>query len=179
MRRSVIPGLALVLVAGNAVPGAAQEPRKSQRGAVSQTVGTTVITISYDRPVARGRDLFGDDGIVPWGVEWTPGANIATVAEFSGDVEVAGSPLPAGKYSVWAIPGPEEWTLIFSNSWDQFHIPYPEGKDALRVRVRPVAAEHMETLVWYFPVVDGYSTELRIHWGETAVPIPVTARGGR
>lgn len=170
-----MPALMLAAVAVNAVPGTAQEPRKSQRGTVSQTVGTTVITITYDRPVARGRVLFGEDGIVPWGEAWTPGANRATVAEFSADVDVAGSPLAAGRYSVWAIPGPKEWTLIFSHAWDQFHIPYPEGEDALRVRVRPVAAEHMESLAWYFPVVEGWTTEVRVHWGNVAVPVPITA----
>lgn len=30
-------------------------------------------------------------------------------------------PLAAGKYSVWAIPGPETWTLIFSSAADVYH----------------------------------------------------------
>src|SRR5256885_150910 len=39
-----------------------QIPR-SQHGSVTQRVGTTDIAISYNRPVARGRTLFGDDGV--------------------------------------------------------------------------------------------------------------------
>ena len=51
-----------------------QVPR-SQHGTVTQRVGTTDITISYNRPVARGRTLFGDDGVVHWGRLWHPGAD--------------------------------------------------------------------------------------------------------
>ena len=58
-----------------------EDVQASQSGSVSQTVATTEITIVYDRPVARGRELFG--GIVAYGEIWNPGANDATKATFS------------------------------------------------------------------------------------------------
>jgi len=64
-------------------------------------------------------------------------------------------PLAAGKYSIWAIPGPDEWTLIFSRAADVFHIPYPgEARDALRLKVKPQAGPFLESLAFYFPAAD-------------------------
>ncbi|MCI0435419.1 MAG: DUF2911 domain-containing protein, partial [Gemmatimonadetes bacterium] len=128
---------ALVLAASSGLAEAQQTVRRSQRGTVSQTVASTVFTITYDRPVARGRALFGEgEGfLVKYGREWTPGANRATILEVTGDIRVEGQPLPAGKYSVWAIPGAETWTILFSSAWDVFHIPYPAGNEVLRVQV--------------------------------------------
>src|SRR5256714_11679320 len=85
---------------------------KSQHATVTQAIGATQVTTAYNRPAARGRKLFGE--LVPWGKVWCPGADEATTIALGKDVVVAGQPLAAGKYSIWAIPGPDEWTLIFS-----------------------------------------------------------------
>ncbi len=153
---------------------AASGPPKSQHGSVSQTVAGTRIAIEYDRPSARGRRLFGDDGVVVYGALWTPGANRATTIEFSADVRVAGQPVAAGRYSVWTIPGPAQWTLILNRRWNTFHTRYP-GKelDALRVRLTPERGAPMETLAYYFPVVHDYDAVLRMQWGELVLPIPI------
>ena len=61
--------------------------------------------------------------------------------------------------------------MIFSRAHPVFHTPYPAGRDALRVAVTPRAGEHMETLSFYFPVVDGKKAELVLHWGTVVVPL--------
>ena len=146
--------------------------KASQSGEVSQTIATTQITVTYDRPVARGRELFG--GIVAYGQIWNPGANDATMIALSQPVTINGASLPAGRYSIWAIPDPSEWTVIFSRAADVFHEPYPgEEQDALRLSVAPTSGDHMETLAFYFSMVDKKDTELRLHWGETIVPLHI------
>ena len=145
--------------------------RASQLGSVTQTVNSTAITVDYSRPVARGRTLFGE--LIPWGEIWNPGANEATAIEFTNDVKIDGKELSAGRYSLWAIPGESRWTLIFSRAADVYHVPYPEGQDALRVDIDPVAGSHMEVLNFYFPEVGPNTTTLRLHWGTTVVPIPI------
>src|SRR5689334_1065739 len=92
----------VVIVAAFAVfalnaPGWAQAPKPSQHGSVSQQVGNTTITIDYNRPVARGRTLFGS--LVPYGRVWCPGADYCTTIEISSDVKINGQKLSAGKYS--------------------------------------------------------------------------------
>jgi hypothetical protein len=148
--------------------------RKSQPAVVRQRMGGTLISVVYNRPAARGRVLFG--GIVPYGRVWCPGADEATRLELSGPILVEGQPLAAGKYSVWAIPQPGEWTVIFSRAARVFHVPYPEGKDALRIRVRTQPGPHMESLAYYFPVAAPDSAVLVIHWGTTTVPLRIRPR---
>lgn len=151
---------------------ALEDVRKSQAAAVSQRIADTDITITYSRPVARGRDLFGV--LVPYDRPWNPGADRATVIAITRDVQVNGMPLPAGSYSLWAVPRPEVWTIIFSRAADVFHTPYPgEGHDALRLDIRPEAGPHMETLLFSFPIVDGKDATLRLHWGEVMVPLSI------
>lgn len=149
-----------------------EDVQASQSGAVFQRVANTDIQVIYDRPVARGRTLFG--GIVAYDEVWSPGANDATAVSFSRDVTVNGEPLPAGQYSVWAIPTAADWTVIFSRAADVYHIPYPgQEQDALRLTVTPQPGTHLETLAFYFPMVEGKETELRLHWGETVVPLTI------
>jgi hypothetical protein len=150
-----------------------QDIPPSEHGSVSQTVAHTQITVVYNRPVARGRRLFG--GIVAWGRVWCPGADQATTFETTRDIQVNGSELSAGKYSLWAIPDTAQWTIIFSKAANVFHIPYPEGHDALRVQATPHAGAHMETLAFYFPLADSSRAELDLHWGETIVPLAIVA----
>jgi Protein of unknown function (DUF2911) len=153
-------------------PLSAQAIPFSQHGSVSQRVGFTDITIEYNRPVAHGRKLFGDHSVVPWNQIWHPGADSATTITFGRDVLVEGHPLAAGAYTLWTIPRPDRWTIIFSHAVHVFHIPYPgAASDALRVEVVPETGAHLETLAYDFPVVGPDSTVLRLQWGEMVVPV--------
>jgi hypothetical protein len=146
--------------------------RKSQLAALSQRIANTDVTVTYSRPVARGRELFG--ALVPYDEVWNPGADQATAIAFTRDVEIEGQPLAAGRYSVWAIPRDETWTVIFNRAADVFHTPYPgEAQDALRIEVRPEPGQHMEALSFYFPVVEGKDAVLRLHWGEVMIPMSI------
>lgn len=147
---------------------------KSQKASLEQMVGHTEIEIEYSRPVARGRTLFG--ALVPYGEPWNPGANDATAISFSRDVEINGAAVSAGDYSIWMIPDTAQWTFILSSDANVFHVPYPEGKDALRLAVTPRTGPHMETLAFYFPMVDSTRAELVMHWGETVIPLAIVTR---
>ncbi len=149
-----------------------EKVRKSQAAAVSQRIANSDITVTYSRPVARGRALFGT--LVPYDQVWNPGADQATAVALSRDVHLNGHPLAAGKYSLWVIPRTETWTVIFSKAADVYHTPYPgEAQDALRLDVPPEQGPHMEVLTFYFPSVDGKDAVLRLHWGEVMVPLSI------
>ena len=167
--------LLLLIATLGACSADAQPGRRSQRATVTQVVNGTELSIRYYRPSLRGRTPFPD--VVNWGRTWTPGADSATRIETSGDIEVEGSKLPAGKYSLWLIPlEKEDWTLIFSRAHTAFHLPYPDGQDALRVHVHPTTGSQMESLALYFPVVDADSAVMNVHWGTTVVPVRIRAR---
>ncbi len=147
----------------------------SQRASVSQSVAFTTIGITYGRPSARGRALFG--ALVPWDSIWHPGADSATRITFNHDVVVEGKMLRAGAYSVWLIPRENApWTLIFSSQSHAFHKPYPgQNLDVLRMDVVPEEVSAVETLALYFSSVLKDEAVLRIHWGTTAIPIRIKA----
>ena len=167
------PGARAVQSSGDLSIIAPDDVQKSQSGSVFQRVANTDIEVVYDRPVARGRELFG--GIVAYDEIWNPGANDATAVSFSRDVTVNGQPLSAGSYSIWAIPRPGDWTVIFSHAADVYHEPYPgEDQDALRLTITPRRGDYVETLLYYFSMVEGKETELRLHWGDTVVPMLIT-----
>ena len=149
----------------------------SQRGRVNQTVAFTDISVVYGRPVARGRVLFGDSALVKWNAVWHPGADSATRVTFSHDVKLEGHDVKAGEYTIWLIPRADKpWTFILSRAAHVFHIPYPgESADALRIEVMPDTGSHMETLAIYFPVVQRDEAVMRIHWGETIIPVRIKA----
>ena len=133
----------------------------------------TEISVSYGRPVARGRELFG--ALVPWDRVWHPGADSATRIRFSRDVLLEGKSLPAGEYSLWLIPRERAaWTVILSRAAHVFHLPYPgENRDALRIDVTPEQVSHMESFAIYFPQVVRDEAVMRLHWGTTALPLRI------
>jgi hypothetical protein len=164
---------ALVLIASASCLDA-QPGKKSQLATVTQLVGPAKIEIVYRRPVARGRELFGK--LVPYGKTWTPSADSAALFTTSVDLDVNGKLLAAGRYAIWMIPDASNWTVIFTSK-PSFHLVLPQpGDEVLRVQARPHEAEHMETLGFYFPMVDGDSATLNMHWGKTVVPISIKAR---
>jgi hypothetical protein len=151
--------------------GWAQAPKPSQHGSVSQQIAGTTITIEYNRPVARGRTLFGS--LVPYGRVWCPGADYCTTIQLSTDVKINGQKLAAGTYSLWAEPQAERWTMIFNRAQPVFHTRYPPDQDVLRVQTDARQGQHMETLAFYFPAVDGNHAELVLHWGTVVVPLSI------
>lgn len=135
-------------------------------------VGDTEIHVMYIRPVARGRELFG--ALVPYRRTWTPSADSAMRISFNTAVEIEGQPLPAGSYSVWAIPDTAQWTIIFNKKSHAFHLgSYHESDDALRVTAKVDSLPHVETLTLTFPVVDGRKATMQLQWGTKAVSLAI------
>lgn len=168
---SMLP--ALFLLSG-AIGAQAPSVRPSQKASVTQQIADTTITVNYSRPVAKGRILFGPDGIVKYDKIWMPGANEASFIKSNKDITINGKLLKAGSYSLWTIPGLRKWTVIFNSDWDQWHTSYPgKDKDAARIEVAAGEECHMETLAFYFPVVGADSGILRLHWGKTVIPLEI------
>ncbi len=164
----------VLAVAALAAPAFAQfeSPQPSPKATLTQRVGLTDVTLSYSRPSVKGRAIWG--ALVPLDKPWRTGANAATTITFSDDVTVEGQKLAAGTYSIFTIPGKAEWTVIFNNDaklWGETD--YDAAKDALRVKVKPQAAEMLETLHIGFPSIGATSAVLAIEWEKLRVPVTV------
>lgn len=102
------------------------------------TINGTKITIEYSSPRVRGRVIYGNPELVPYGQVWRAGANKNTTIAFDKDVKVNGKKLAAGKYGFFIIPNTNKgWELIFSNKndgWGAFS--YNQSRDALRLETK-------------------------------------------
>ena len=165
----------LIACATLAAPLDAQGYPRSQRGSVSQHVAYTEIAVTYGRPTARGRALWGQ--LVPWDTVWHPGADSATRLTVDHDVVMEGHELKAGEYTLWLIPREHgTWTVILNRVAHTYHNRYPgAAQDALRFEATPDSLSFVETLTIDFPTVDGAETLVRIQWGAIGVPIHIMA----
>ena len=148
-------------------------PLQSQRAEISQRIGLTDITIDYHRPLVNDRKVWGN--LVPYGKVWRAGANINTTITFSDPVQIEGKPLDKGTYGLHMIPNADEWTIIFSKnstSWGAFT--YDEKEDALRVTVKPKAADMHNALTYDFDDPKPDSAVVELEWEKVAVPFKVS-----
>ncbi|PSQ66263.1 MAG: hypothetical protein BRD32_02990 [Bacteroidetes bacterium QH_2_64_74] len=177
IRRVLSIGLSLLFLAFvSTAPATAQErgndePRVSPNAAVSQTIGTTEVRITYGRPQVKGREIFG--GLVSYDEVWRTGANEATTFSVSSDVTIEGEPLSAGTYSLYTIPGTDAWTIIFNDTADQWGTNYDASEDALRVEVSPESAPQREMMTFLFEEVDDESGTCILHWNDVRVPFEI------
>jgi len=94
----------------------------------------------------------------------------------SNDIVVQGKTLPAGRYGLHMIPGPDEWTVIFSkdaDSWGSFF--YEESHDALRVTAKPVKHEYREWLTYDFTERKPKQATVELQWEDLALPMTLQA----
>lgn len=90
--------------------------------------------LTYGRPQKRGREIFGN--IVPWNQLWRLGSNFATHLSFSKDIQCGDKTIPAGRYTIWMIPGSEKSTLIINTAVNIFGTQYDKTKDLLHLPLK-------------------------------------------
>ena len=149
-------------------------PQPSPTQYLRQDFGLGNIEITYSRPAAKGRKIFGD--LVPFGKVWRTGANNATVVHFSDPVDIKGKHIDSGSYALYTIPGEDNWEIILNKgvkNWGSMG--YQESADVIRVTV-PSMKSKMETENFTIQVgnIKPESCEIHICWEKTMVAIPVT-----
>jgi len=128
----------------------------------------TIAKVIYGRPQLKGRDLAK---LAPAGKVWRLGANEATDITFYKDVTFGGKSVKAGTYTMFAIPGNSEWTIILNkdiNVWGAFS--YKESKDVARVTAKTSTNKNtVEALAIMF----SKTGDMHIGWANTVVTVPV------
>lgn len=172
MKKLFLPLLSLMFIL-NASAQSLRTPAASTSQTVKQEFGLGSIELSYSRPNAKGRTVFGD--LVPYGAVWRTGANSATTLTFSDEVMIGGKKIPAGKYGLLSIPGAAEWTIIITKQLDVTSpSAYKQEMDVVRLNVPAVAMPFpVETFMILFEKVKSNELELMIIWESTMVSIPV------
>ncbi|MDP5198768.1 DUF2911 domain-containing protein [Flavobacterium sp. DG2-3] len=136
--KKLLIALALIL-APLASEAQVKTPQASPKGYIKQTVGLTDVEVTYSRPGARGRAVFGN--LVPFGKLWRTGANENTIINFSDDVIIDGKTLKKGKYAIYTVPRIESWDIIFYLSTDNWGLPenWSDSYVALKTTVKEEA----------------------------------------
>jgi hypothetical protein len=174
MRKTTIAAALLLLAATTAV-AQVRTPRVSPKSSLMQSVGLTDITINYNRPGVKGRPIWG--ALVPYDKVWRTGANEATTIQFSDDVWINGNKLTKGLYSLHTIPTAKDWTVIFNSVAEQWgSYSYDAAKDALRIQVTPVPAEHREWMSFEVPEMTTDTAKIVLRWEKIAVPFTVDTK---
>lgn len=172
MRKTLIAAMLLLAATMSAQ---VRSPRPSPKASLMQSVGLTDVTINYNRPGVKGRPIWG--ALVPYGQVWRTGANEATTIEFSDDVWINGNKLTKGLYSLHTIPTASDWTIIFNSvaqQWGSYS--YDAAKDALRVQVTPMPAEHREWMTFEIPEMTTDTAKIVLRWEKIAVPFTVDTK---
>lgn len=136
-------------------------------------VGDATITVTYSSPSVKGRQIWG--GLVPYDQVWRAGANKATIFETDKDIKVEGKALPAGKYSLYAIPGEKKWTIILNSETGQWGIKRDgtttedPAKDVIKVDVKPEKASAMTEKLTY----EVNSKGVALIWENLKVPVAI------
>lgn len=177
MRHTLLrASFATTLVSLAAAPVWAQAldlPRPSPAASVTQQVGLTDISVEYSSPAVKGRKIWG--GLVPYGKMWRSGANASTKVNFSKDVNIGGTAVPAGTYALLTIPTNTTWTVIFNKDTGIGGNTgaYQQDKDVARLTVRPKMGPHRERLTFLFANTTDDETQLDLEWEKLRVTIPI------
>ena len=149
--------------------------RPSPNAEVSQTIGTTIVSITYGRPGLKGRKL---EDMVPDKKVWRTGANESTVITFSDDVMIGDASVKAGTYSMYTKPNADDNTIeIIINSKLSWGTQYDESKDVVRATVKYTTENHpAEWFSIYFDNLTNSSADMKLHWGDAVVVVPITVK---
>lgn len=150
-----------------------KENRVSPPATATATIGQNVVTINYSSPAVKGRQIWG--ALVPFEQVWRTGANEATTVSITQDVTIQGQVLSTDTYSLFTIPGEEEWTVIFNlneRQWGSFK--YDQAEDALRVTVKPTFTETLTEHLSFSVLADSVAGSgiMRMNWEKLQIDVP-------
>jgi DUF2911 family protein len=146
----------------------------STRDTVNATVGSAQLWVDYGRPLARGRKVFGSNGVLGDTI-WRTGANAATQFRTSVPLTIAGQTIPPGMYTLWTVAVPGRYQLIINKQTGQWGTAYNPAQDLLRV---PLQATQLPQVVDRFTIVvdpaGANAGVLRLRWDTTELAVPFT-----
>eukprot|EP01133_Synstelium_polycarpum_P013955 gene13955-16456_t len=164
--------LAIFVMSSAAFAQKDKTKRASPPATATGKIGKATITIDYSSPSVNGRKIWGE--LVPYDKAWRAGANEATIFKTDKEIQVGGKKLPAGQYSLFAVPGTEEWQIILNSETGQWGIKRTgeanrdPAKDVVTVTVKPVKGVMTEKLVY-----EVQHKGIVLKWENLAVPVAI------
>jgi len=179
MKKKLAIGAALVAVLALAWVVVAQQDKSKRPSPPAQATfdlgGGKTVTIDYSSPRAKGRKIYGE--LVPFGQVWRTGANEATTLVTAADLNVGGTTVPAGSYTLFTIPNKDKWTLIVSKKTGEWGTDYPgQSNDLARVDMKvSTLPSSVENFTISFEKA-GAGANLNIDWETTRASVMVSKK---
>ena len=144
-----------------------------------------MVTVTYGRPFAvhprkggEPRKIWG--GLVPWGKADRLGADEATTLINEYPIEIAGTTIPAGAYTLYIIPSETGTSkLAFSKHIGKWGVPVEEKQDLVRVDLKKeTLATNVDQLTIEIENTPPRSMNglLKIKWEKTQFSVPFTMK---
>lgn len=153
----------------------AQEARVSPHETVDVTLAGKQIAISYGRPSIRGRKIMG--GLVPYDKVWRTGADEATTLTTPVDLNIGGTEVSAGKYTLWTLPSEGTWKLIVNKQTGQWGTDYDQSQDLARLDMqKSTLPQPVNEFTISWDKKGDRAADLVFKWENTRVFIPVSAK---
>ena len=153
------------------------EGRASPYDSVMVPLGGAQAKVCYGRPGMKGRTVFG--GLVQYDTLWRTGANEPTTIHLPTRARIAGIQVEPGSYTLYTVPGRQNWTVIVNRSTSQWG---HEGQYTAQVRSQEVGRASVTTERTNAPVElftiraeprGNNAAHLVLEWENTRVRIPV------
>ncbi|HKP28900.1 MAG TPA: DUF2911 domain-containing protein [Gemmatimonadales bacterium] len=138
----------------------------SPRDSVAATISGAHVSVAYGSPRKRGRAVFG--ALVPWDRPWRTGANNATFFTTDQAIRAGSIRVPAGKYSVFTIPGQQGWTLLLSSNLGDNAAVYDSTTIVARIPMQSGPAATPAERLTFDIAADGM---LRVSWDTVAASV--------
>lgn len=157
--------------------GCGQSPSQE----ASANVSGKTISIKYSAPSVRGRQIFGDTGVVSHDKTypvWRAGANRATAFHTDADLSIGGTTVPAGDYTLFVnVKDPEAWQLIINKQTGQWGLTYKEDQDLARIKMDMTKpASPVEQLKYTLANESGNNVTLTLAWDDHAGSVHIAVK---
>lgn len=158
----------------------AQQQPLSPPAETSVTIGGKALTIKYCAPSVRGRQIFGEGGVVSKDKTypvWRAGANAATAFHTDADLVIKGLAVPKGDYTIYALVNTTPWQLIINKQTGQWGLTYNMDQDLGRVPMdmsKPPAP--IETYKMTLSSTGANSGKLQLEWDNFIASVPFTVK---
>jgi hypothetical protein len=185
----LILAIVTLAITFTAAPLMAQQKRLSPHETISTVIDGNRVMIVYGRPYTKNprtgevRKIWG--GLVPFGKVWRTGADEATLLITQKPLEIGGTTVPAGAYTLWTLPNEDgSAKLIINKQIGQWgidpHEPsnaYDEKQDLARVDLKN---DSLDTPVDQFTIAIAKNPSgggmLKLSWDKTQFSVPFTVQ---
>jgi hypothetical protein len=166
--------VSVAVVAACTIAVAQAQAPKSPHETTKATIDGATITVEYGRPSVRGRKIMGE--LVPYGQVWRTGADEATTLTTDKAIQIGGTSVPAGKYTLYTLPGANDWQLIVNKQTGQWGTVYDQKQDLARIPLKKAAAGPVEQLTISIDKNPAGGGVLKIAWENTELTAPFTVK---